>query len=538
MSNTDAPLNNLLEMRGALMLRRLICVICVLCMTMAVSAASDPLERFGVRTVTFTADRDYANPFGDVEVVAEVTRPDGTKQTLDAFWDGGRTWRVRVRCEQKGAYRVAARTADGASWGERKFSVSDHPAPPRTRLSEDRTHFVGPDGQPWFFLADTAWNGALRSTDEDWNTYLKTRKKQRFNTVQFVTTQWRGGRKTLEMQAFEGTKNITISPVFFQRMDRKFAAVVEHGLMPAPVMLWALQKDDPGQALDEADAARLARYELARWGALDVIWLLGGDGRYEGQVDRWKRIGQATFADHPEQIVTLHPCGQSWIGEKFADQPWYDFVGYQSGHGGSDNHLKFITQKIVDRWDKVNRPVINLEPNYEAHPSYESGKQHPPLNVRRASYWSLLVAPAAGITYGNNAIWTWNDKTGTSEGHERLGPTEPWRHGLDMPAVGNMTILREFFESGPWAKLRPAPGVLTGQPGDKDPKKFIAAAQTEDGSWTVVYTPIKQAIELSQTPAGEAQWFDPRTGKRSAAKAEGRTFTPPDDNDWVLEFRK
>lgn len=520
------------------MLRRLVCVMCVMCMAMAVHAENDPLEKFGVRTATFTADRDYANPFGDVDVIAEVTRPDGSRQTLRAFWDGGRIWRVRVRCEQRGAYRVTAHAADGKNWGEKKFTVNDHLAPPRLSISDDRTHFIGGDDKPWFYLADTAWNGALRSTDADWKTYLDQRARQKFTAIQFVTTQWRGGRKVLDQQAFEGLKNITISPAFFQRMDRKFAAVVDRGLTPAPVMLWALQKDDPGQALDEADAIRLARYELARWGALDVIWLVGGDGRYDGQVDRWKRLGQAVFEHHPEQIATLHPCGQSWIGEKFADQAWYDFVGYQSGHGGSDNHLRFITQKIVERWDKVNRPVINLEPNYEAHPSYESGKKHPPLHVRRAAYWSLLVAPPAGITYGNNSIWTWNDKAGTSEGHERLGPTEPWRHGLDLPAVGDMTILRDCFESGPWSMLRPAPKLVANQPGDKDPKKFIAAAQTQDGSWTVLYTPVKQAIELTKTPSGKAQWFDPRTGRRRDAKADGKTLTPPDDNDWVLEIRR
>lgn len=519
------------------MLRRLICVMCVLCMTVAVAAADDPFEAFGVRSVSFTADRDYANPFGDVDIIAEVTRPNGTKQTLNAFWDGGRVWRVRILCEQQGTYRINAHSSDGKRWGEQTVIATDHLAPPRMRVSDDRTHFVDGDGSPWFYLADTAWNGALRSSDADWKTYLDTRRKQRFNTIQFVTTQWRGGRKSLEFKAFEGTKHITISPVFFQRMDDKFAAVVQRKLTPAPVMLWALQKDDPGQALDEADAIRLARYELARWGALDVIWLLGGDGRYTGQIDRWKRIGQATFTDHPEQIVTLHPCGRSWVGEQFADQSWYDFVGYQSGHGAGEGDLKFLTQTIAERWAKVNRPVINLEPNYEGHPAYGTGKPHTPQHVRRAAYWSLLVTPPTGVTYGNNCIWTWNDKPGPSEGHGGLGKVEPWSSGLNMPAIADMTVLRDYFESGPWPKLRPAPKLLAHQPDDKDPNLFIAAAQTDDGSWTVVYTPVKQAIEFRQRPAGQARWFNPRTGERRDAKASGNTFSPPDDNDWVLELR-
>lgn len=522
------------------MTRSLACLMCFVFMT-SPARADDPFAPLGVHTVTYTSPRDYDNPFVDVDVTATIIRPDKSTQTVRAFWDGGRDWRIRIRCEQRGEYAVTVTTNDPQNPGTKQPLTFIHEsplAPSRLRISEDHTHFLGPAGKPWFYLADTAWNGALRSTAAEWDEYLTKRAAQKFTAVQFVTTQWRGGNKVLDQRAFEGLKNIALNPAFFERMDERFAAVASHGLVPAPVMLWALKPDDPGQALDEADALRLVQYELARWGALDVVWLLAGDGNYTGdRAARWKHIGSVAFADQPEQIVTLHPSGRMWIAAEYADQSWYDFVGYQSGHGDSDNDLKMLTQTVARDWAKFDRPVINLEPNYENHPAYQSRRPHTAQHVRRAAYWSLLVAPPAGVTYGTNPIWNWSNEKGKAEAHENLGDIAPWRTALDTEGVADMTILRTFFDSGPWQNLRPAPDLLAQQPGDADPNHFIAAARTPDGSWTVIYTPMGDPITFKQPPTRRPTWFNTRTGKSTQTPSDGPTFTPPDANDWVLQFR-
>ena len=41
-------------------------------------------------------------------------------------------------------------------------------------------------------------------------------------------------------------------------MDRKVDAINAHGMIAVPVALWAFGPDDPGQALAEVDAVRLA----------------------------------------------------------------------------------------------------------------------------------------------------------------------------------------------------------------------------------------------------------------------------------------
>ncbi len=59
-------------------------------------AADAPVAQQWVATeLTFTAERDYANPYTDVQMHADFQGDGGVMVRRPAFWDGGRTWRVR-----------------------------------------------------------------------------------------------------------------------------------------------------------------------------------------------------------------------------------------------------------------------------------------------------------------------------------------------------------------------------------------------------------------------------------------------------------
>jgi hypothetical protein len=495
----------------------------------------------GVLEVALASDRDYANPFWDVTVTVAATAPSGRRQLVEAFWDGGRTWRARVAGDEAGAWSWAASSTDASNRGLAANGRVNHAGarpPSRLVVSKDGTHLIDERGAPFFWLADTAWNGALRSTEGDWREYLARRAAQRFSAIQFVATQWRGGDKVIPRHVFQGTERITIDPDAFAVLDARVAAVVAAGLRPVPVMLWALNPTDPGRALPEADAIRLARYQLARWGAVRPVWFLGGDGRYliEGAPDRWTRIGRAVFADQSDQLATLHPSGQSWIADAFAGEAWLDFVGYQSGHGDGDAQLRWLVSGPPTNWTGVGKPIINLEPNYEGHPAYQSKQPHSALNVRRAAWWSMLVHPPAGVSYGNNEIWVWNTETADAENHANLRQIRPWREGLETEGIEGMTRLRAIIESGPWTSLRPAQHLLAEQPGAADPRRFIAVAQRQDAELTIAYLPAGGAIRFATVPPGLTIWISPRDEERQIARPEpdDRSFVAPDERDWVF----
>lgn len=495
--------------------------------------------------------REYANPLWDAVVTVTLTAPSGRQHTVEGFWDGGDTWRVRFSPDEVGLWRWRTECSDAADEGlhgrEGEFQCvpyeGDNPlfTHGAVRLSEDRRRFVHADGTPFFWLADTAWNGVLKAREEDWQRYLDTRRGQRFTAIQFVSTQWRAYSVPADGEpAYTEGERVGVNPEFFQRRDPLVAAINERGMVAAPIILWAIGKGDPGFDLPEEDAIRLARYIVARWGAHQVVWMLGGDGNYRAErADKWKRIGRAVFADRRDRLVTMHPGGLHWIADEFREEPWFDFLGYQSGHGDSPEHVRWLASgPPAQEWGKAPpRPIINLEPNYETHPSYHSKQRFGDREVRRAAWWSLLIAPTAGVSYGHNSIWPWGAQREVPRGHAGIGEVEPWTAGLEPPGARSMAVMRGILDGLPWWRLRPAPELITAQPGEADPTRHIAAAMTDEGDCAAIYLPVGGAVTLRMETLERplaGRWVDPRGEMHELDAGEGPGFDAPDDGDWLL----
>lgn len=512
----------------------------------------------------------------DVEVEGQFTSPTGRSFAAPGFWDGGTTWRVRFSPAEPGdwQYRLVVRGSAQSSPGSvQSFSCVPYDAnsplyrhgPPR--VADTRAHLEHSDGKPFFWLADTVWNGPMLSTTEDWDHYLRVRREQGFTVAQFVSTSWRtapdGGPEgpTYTRDGADGPIR-SLNPRFFQHMDARFAATAEAGLVSAPVLLWAISggenaEANPGFSLSKDDCVLLARYQIARWHAFPVIWILNGDGRYTGEnAERWRRIGRRVFAERlaesdttewaPDPIpVAAHPGGKQWVGTEFAGEPWLDIVGYQSGHGDDDATWRWLVQgPPATQWSEVSsKAVINLEPPYECHLAYHSRQPHSPLNVRRACYWSLLVSPTAGVTYGGHGVWGWDDGSGPPVAHPKTGTPLPWRQALEMPGAQQMRHLRDLFESIPWHTLRPDQSFLQAQPGDHDVLRYVTAARSPDGRLAVLYLPAGGPITLDTThlaPNLRATWHNPRDGSHHPVgplPSHNPSLTAPDEHDWLLIIR-
>ena len=497
-----------------------------------------------VLEAAFTSTRAYTDPIRDVALSATFTEPNGAEVTTPAFWDGSDTWRVRFSPPVAGEWHFVTHASDPTNSGLHGQSGS-FTAPAYTgdlpllahgpiRASADGTHLTHADGTPFFWLADTAWNGVLKAQPADWDEYLAERRRQGFTAIQCVITQWRAFPQDAAGEfAFTGTENIRINPAFYRRFDDKLAAIARAGLVPSPVLVWACTPNDPGYYLPTADCTILAQYEVARYGAYRPIWILGGDGEYRGEhAEKWKETGRAVFGDSGGEPVTMHPRGVNWPGEELRDEKWLTFHSYQSGHGDSDDTLRWLQSgPPASNWNIAPvKPVINQEPNYEHHLAYQSRQPISAYQVRRALYWSLLISPTAGVTYGNHGIWPWMEEAGVPADHPNSGVAPTWREALQSEGATGVVHLANFFASIDWAALRPAQHLLAQQPGDADPNRFIAAAQSAQ-SKVVIYTP-GDPIHLTH-PLTDARWYNPRTGDWSDA-GSGTEFTPADGEDWVL----
>lgn len=431
------------------------------------AGATRPAWQWERWETAFTAESAADGQSTRLEV--HLTSPGGRQQTLDGFWDGDRVWRFRFLPDEAGRweFHTTSRPEVPGLHG-RTGAFECQPARGATRfqrhgrigVSTDGHHFVHADGTPFFWLADTVWNGALLSTADDWQQFLENRRSKQFTAIQFVATQWRTAYTDLDGQvAHTGYESIVINPRFFQRLEQRLAAVNAHDMLAVPVLLWTLgsREHNPGQ-LPEDQAIRLARYQIARFQGDHVVYFLPGDGNYSGaNAERWTRIGRAVFDRPGHAPATLHPQGMQWPFDAFLNERWVSFFGYQSGHGDDANTLRWIhSGPPAEKWKlEPARPVINLEPPYEDHIAYQSRQRHTDDTVRRAVYWSLLNAPTAGVTYGAHGVWSWETEPREPQEHRGTGIAQPWSVAMDLPGSRQMQVMAELFNAVDWWRLRP-----------------------------------------------------------------------------------
>ena len=200
----------------------------------------------------FESSKEYENPLYDVKkFVVHFTSPTGQTKIINGFWDGNRNWKVRFAPDEPGEWTYTTECSDEPNKGLHNIKGSFECTSTDSEYDiyvkgsiirpEGTYHLAHADGTPFFWTGCTAWNGALKSTEEEWETYLQDRVKNHYNVIQLVTTQWRGGDTNRFGQvAFQGSGRIEINPEFFQHMDKKIDKVNEYGLIAAPVLLWAL----------------------------------------------------------------------------------------------------------------------------------------------------------------------------------------------------------------------------------------------------------------------------------------------------------
>ena len=96
------------------------------------------------------------------------------------------------------------------------------------------------DGTPFFFMADTCWNGPHLSEPGEWDTYLSDRAAKEFSAVIFTAPHFRGLEANADGRtAFTGRERIAIDPLYFQRLDQSVDAINDRGLLAVPLILHA-----------------------------------------------------------------------------------------------------------------------------------------------------------------------------------------------------------------------------------------------------------------------------------------------------------
>ncbi|MEN9933800.1 MAG: hypothetical protein RLZZ387_379 [Chloroflexota bacterium] len=496
--------------------------------------------------ITLTAAHEHPSPYTSVEVWADFTHESGRVLRRPAFWDGGRTWKLRFAsplAHGAWSWRSAASVPDeGLADATGEIVCLPGEATNRFyargfwRMSPGGRNLVHADGTLALLAGDTAWALPWRATLEQAREYAADRRAKGFNAALLMTVQPDmravGPRDRTADEGFDvGFEDLPsghlneLNPAYFQTMDVLMDVLVEHEVVPVyqPVFHGYGWKGlgVAGTVVPPEEYARYCRYLVARYGARPAIWLVGGDGQgYAPQVaaggrevESWDCYGQPTgihYAPHADNRA-------------HQEAGWLDFQWCQTGHNG-----EHVPERVADMWRNTPaKGVANGEPTYE----------HIGRRGKAVGWWqgheawcNLCAGGTMGVVYGAGSLWQWRLHA-EEPGHEAWAhaPGFGWREALEFEGSRYIGVIPRIFEGLPFAEMRPNWDYTIGR-----------RALAVDGKLLVVYLPDGgMAMVVSDQVPRPYRIVDPRSGKviaRGEWSREASIVSAPEGAPAVIIF--
>ena len=440
------------------------------------------------------------------------------------------------------------------------------PAParqtPGLQVSDNKRFLVTPDGRPFFWLGDTAWELFHRPTREDVTRYLRKRAEQRFTVIQAVALAEFDGLN--EPNAYGHRPLVNNDPTtpdvkdgpdndYWDHVDFVIKQAGALGLYVAFLPTWGDKwKVDRGIGPEIFTAENAEAY--GAWlgkrykDTPNIIWVLGGDRAIATatHLEIIRAMARGLGAgDGGAHLMTFHPPGGNSSSTWFHDDEWLDFNMRQNGHAVEFTGRYDQTRVDYDR--TPTKPVLDGEPVYEDHPvSFDARRLGHSIasDVRRPLYWDLFTG-GFGHTYGHHSVWQMWTPARTPVNN----PLLPWHDAIDQPGAAQMQHGRALMESRPFLTRVPDPDIIvtdrvaTSVPGAG--RYQFTSTRDAGGSYVMVYAPVGRPFSVRMSAITGARvkawWFNPRTGAATAIGSFGNTgqreFTPPDRGemlDWIL----
>jgi hypothetical protein len=417
---------------------------------------------------------------------------------------------------------------------------------PQLKVHPAGRYLVSEHGQPFFWLADTAWELFHRLSRQEADQYLQDRAGKQFTVIQAVVLAELDGLNTPTPAGHRPLiDNDPTRPneAYFEDVDWVVRRAEELGLYIGMLPTWGdkwHKAGGTGPLVFTPENARIyGRFLGERYRSSALVWVLGGD-KFVGD-DEERQIIEAMAqglreGDEGCHLITFHPTGQYSSAIYFHNASWLDFNMVQTGHTRDrDNYTS-----VAAEYNRTPlKPVIDGEPGYENIPHAFDGANPrlEAIHTRRFAYWALFSG-ACGHTYGCNDIWQmW--KRGDKP---IISAQLPWNEAINLPGAGQMQYARALIESGPYFDRMPDPSLV--EPPNSSGPDYTAACRAPDASYALVYFSAGKSATLRtfilKGPHLAAQWYDPRTGARQPAPSvevvpwKTTLFIPPSVNDWVL----
>lgn len=525
--------------------------------------------------IPFEIQCDYENPFLDVSITAVFTGPGGQKISREAYWDGGRSYKLSFAPTAAGLWSYEIQAPENTGVNGQTGTIHCDPYTGELPIYRHGFLKVDPsgrfltynDGAPFFWLGDTHWAFAYGERFDESNHpgmdsmfrgMADLRAAQGYNVYQTnlrSDPDW-GGRKG-SCYWVDGHLGTLPDVAFYQNeLDRRMFYLADLGFVNALGLAWFMS------IIDRVDLWKnMARYIIARYGALPMIWTLAGEvAGYAPEparssfIDQWREVALTIEKlDGYGALQTAHYDNHRPFSDYYYDEGWFDFTLNQAGHGDFPVSARdFYTY----RQEHPAKPFIEGECFYEYCSTLEENGSRlcDDGMVRRVAYTAIQCG-ACGYTYGAQGIWdnVWEPGTGAFDVFNRFGI--PWYTAVDGVGAVQMGYMRSFYEQNHFEEMLPmAVAAISpfGVSSDTDnyPTMFdpLATANQSRSRVIIYYNEhTRGGCRIDSLPEKEytALWFNPRTNEYTTAMEavipkDGCIDAParPDRFDWLLVLKQ
>jgi hypothetical protein len=487
------------------------------------------------------------------EFVATAVFAQGDRRVeVDAFWDGGREWKVRFAPPSIGVWSWTLRSEDSALKNQSGVLRVSAAMPEQVATNANLRgqvraaghYFAYADGTPVLLLGDCLLLDGLSIENGDFLKLLDHRRTAGFNALNVRLCK--EGAENEGGIVYENDQIDRLNPRHFQFIDRRMQAAWERGFVTffMPDFLGT-------RGYSQQDVRDLWRYLLARYGAFNVCAIVTGEydnrrrlDEYWKNLAHWDEVGdflRDLNQRGPRVPIGTHPLNSS-SGAAFHQKAWLDYNQIQSKIW---REFDTVPMSVLEDFARTPpKPTFYAEGTYEYQPW--AGITGSPLHIRHQT-WVALLCGAAAVDYGEHRL-----KGGNLD-------DKPLATYLNMPGARQAALASNYVRSLEWWKMTPLrEAVLVGGAvpalDERKANTPLPYCLAQPQQCYIVY--LMAGLETQQlTLSGLGQhdytatWLDPRTGDESAVDgwiakpdADGQWAIParpqPSNEDWVIVLRR
>lgn len=476
--------------------------------------------------------KQYSNPYADVELLIELTTPEGKKLTHFGFFDGNNQWKIRFSPDRQGRWSYKYWFTDQKEKVAGEFLCIQGDGLGLVCKNELNPFWLGRSGSPKtlfrsFHVGDrffaTNWDDPLNPDDGNARTafldWLQENKYNMLSIASLFTNRNEKGRG----EGWQTPKLWPIVPEEYQKMEIILDELYKRDITVFPFAgffgargAWPVNPEEQ-EVYVKYILARVGHYRnlmLAVAGP-EPFWRKNRNQYYgEMRLVDIKRLGSFIDSlDVHNHILTVHNEKRaSQYGDPFIDEPWYDMSTLQGPTtvdcdklyaGLTSNHHRY-------------KPVFAQETLWagnEFHPKYTDDQ------IRKNVY-SILFAGAIL----NFADMNGNSSTGFT-GNLNLAERKQHKHDI-------VRKVWDWFETIPFHQMKNRQDLV---------KQGFCLAN--EGQEYYVYLDTIGEVELFiDFPYGfQAEWINAqnysdvrKVDATKTPKGAAVYNTPKDGNDWIL----